>query len=91
MERDQMDRKRGWWALAVVMVMVVICAYPLSLGPIYWLANHGGLPPGALAWIRVVYSPLGWVLHRIPEDLSGWYMNYLAWCAHVNDPYGPSD
>ena len=83
--------KCGWWAYAGATFMVAIIAYPLSLGPVYWLINHVGAPEWGQTCILVVYAPLGWVLDRVPEELSGWYTNYLAWCAHVNDPYGPHE
>ena len=84
-----MEKNRGWWVYLVATFLVAIIVYPLSLGPVCWLLNHVGAPEWATPCISVVYTPLWWVLQRVPEELSGWYTNYLAWCADVKDPYGP--
>ena len=36
-------------------ILIILLAYPLSMGPAYWLLNHGQIPQ---AWFNAVYKPL---------------------------------
>jgi hypothetical protein len=66
----------AFWATVVVVVALVL-AYPLSLGPAIWLYHHKFVPNWARMPIQVVYSPLEWLAHRGPgpvRDSLNWYV-----------------
>jgi len=58
-------------------------AYPLSVGPVAWLAHKGILPetPATLAVTEFIYSPVFLVAtsNKWTYDLYVWYVMEL-WC-----------
>jgi hypothetical protein len=66
------DRKKPGMAFwATVALVVVLVAYPLSLGPATWLFNNGWLPGTAINWL---YAPLAWI-----GEKSEPFGNALEW------------
>jgi hypothetical protein len=66
----------AFWA-TVVLVIAVMLAYPLSLGPAVWLYHHKYVPNWARMPIQVFYSPLEWLAHHGPgpvRDSFNWYV-----------------
>ncbi len=59
-----------WWTVAGLMMLV---AYPLSMGPILRLVSDGYLPKE----MRAIYRPLGWVIERSPPPVQ----RVLLWSA----------
>src|SRR5262245_31669408 len=64
----------AFWA--TVMVVVLLVAYPLSIGPISWLADHGFLPDPVKQPLRYFYYPLAWAVLRsgAAYDIYTWYV-----------------
>lgn len=62
-------RKPGvsFWATAVVVVVVVV--YPLSYGPVCWLAFHGLLPEWSVGAFNVFYGPIVWLYFYGPTPI----------------------
>jgi hypothetical protein len=64
----------AFWATVVVVLMLV--AYPLSLGPAIWLRTR----PGSPTWVRSaywkIYAPIVWIYEHGPEPIKesiDWY------------------
>lgn len=49
------------------VVPVAMAGYPLSIGPIIWLAERGLLPKQCMEAVDVVYAPIGYVLAQSDE------------------------
>src|SRR5262249_3491416 len=90
------DRKKpgvAFWA--TVMVVVLLEAYPLSLGPNFWLAERGAIPVWADEPIRVFYVPLSWVYSAFRDGANGVRlvrrtMGGIACWPHSNVPLNPT-
>jgi hypothetical protein len=67
------DRKKpgvAFWA--TVVLVVVLVAYPLSLGPVCWINRN----PGLYIQAPRIYWPLGWAINFAGQavwDALGWY------------------
>lgn len=62
-----------WWIVAVIVLLV---AYPLSIGPVMWLDRHGYVAEPAIDLLMYFYVPLQIVYEYGPEplqDLLGGY------------------
>ncbi len=44
----------------VALLPLAVLAYPLSVGPLWWLDRHDLLPFWSMDYIHAVYSPLSW-------------------------------
>jgi hypothetical protein len=66
-----------WWVWALIVPLLLI-AYPLSIGPVYWMLSREGVPPVAWTVIGAVYAPLGFVSEYIPP-LKRAIELYLYW------------
>src|SRR5258708_1235996 len=79
------DRKKprvAFWAMVVVVVLV---AYPLPIGPTIWLADRSLLPDPVRQPLRYFYYPLGWVvLHSATADNV--YQRYAELWGHEFKP-----
>lgn len=79
------DRKKpsvGFWAL--VALVVVLVAYPLSIGPVEGLRHRkmrdDGVKPCAI-WDTTdsFYAPLGWIYMHVPKPIReamDWYGDF---------------
>ncbi|MEZ0388175.1 MAG: hypothetical protein ACAI34_13975 [Verrucomicrobium sp.] len=65
----------GIWA---VVVLGLLLAYPLSLGPVAYLEARGALPSRPPAWFLYLYSPLILLMEK-SEPSKKVLMTYLDW------------
>lgn len=73
------NRKHIWpWIVSCVVLMI---AYPLSIGPAWWLRNHGMIPSSAQNALTSFYFPLGWVTKQ-----SETTNNAMIWYVHHWNP-----
>ena len=65
------DRKKPGWAFwATVTLVVVLVGYPLSLGPVIWLASRGYLP--MRVWESYCWPTSAFLTHvKLPQSLQG--------------------
>jgi hypothetical protein len=66
----------AYWATVVVAGLIVLAAYPLSVGPAEWLRHHGWIPESLWDAIGTFYAPLGWLYANGPQsvrDVMDWY------------------
>jgi hypothetical protein len=65
----------AFWA-SVVVLAVLMVAYPLSVGPVQWLDDRGQLPSWADKPIAVVYAPLDWIIQHsdAARMAAEWYI-----------------
>lgn len=73
-----MDEQRrtgsSWW---IAIALVGLLAYPLSVGPMRWLANHGVFSESSLSFLEFFYSPLRVVLDNDIPVLTWLFGAYL--------------
>jgi hypothetical protein len=64
------------WILAAFIVVLV--GYPLSIGPMAWVAERGYLPEAAETPLEVLYAPLGMLAKHVPtfRYVIEWYLEY---------------
>jgi hypothetical protein len=60
--------RREKWAVRVAVIAVILLAYPMSLVPACWLAEHNFLAADTVA---PFYDPLFWLEFRSPKPLQG--------------------
>ena len=66
----------AFWATVVVVALLV--AYPLSLGPVTWLDDHGMIPKGAWLAAYQIYRPLDVAAGKAPKPIRNvlfWYVS----------------
>jgi hypothetical protein len=62
--------------LILLAVVVALAGYPLSLGPIEYLAWHDLLPKWSYRRIEVIYWPLLFLFERVgARDALDWYLS----------------
>ncbi|HEY2252881.1 MAG TPA: hypothetical protein VGH74_17540 [Planctomycetaceae bacterium] len=68
--------RREKWARRTAVVLAVVLAYPMSMGPILWLDRHGLTPD----WTRDIplYSPFQWMRDNWPGPIRDAINSYLA-------------
>jgi hypothetical protein len=69
--------RRERWAKLTGVALVVLVAYPLSIGPVPALHYHLRLSKSLLPAIDAFYWPLIWLEYNGPEqvrDLISWYV-----------------
>jgi hypothetical protein len=64
-----------FWA---TVVLVVVLAYPLSMGPANWMAGKVGSPAWMLATLDVVYAPVIWIARHSTVCMKAvnWWMSW---------------
>ena len=62
------------WSIVVLVVLCVMFAYVLSIGPAAWLQEHGYI---AIPYSRYFYAPVIWLGTRnlLTLRIYVWYMN----------------
>jgi hypothetical protein len=74
-----MDEQRragsSWW---IALVLCGLLAYPLSVGPISWLANHDVFSESTMSGLELFYSPLSVVADNDIPVLTWLLDGYLA-------------
>jgi hypothetical protein len=75
MSRDRKNPSAALWATVVVVVALV--AYPLTIGPFFWLVNHVPLPE----WLYSIpiYAPIQWIEDRSPKPVG----HAIEWYIHL--------
>jgi hypothetical protein len=70
----------SWWPcwLCIGLVAVLI-AYPLSAGPVQWIAGKTLLPMWLETGIEYFYAPLNMAIHYVPRPVLTAYVRYLRW------------
>jgi len=78
------ERKNTSIALwAIVALVAVLLAYPLSFGPLFWLGRHEMLPESVGEPLMVVYQPIVWLWIEGPNPISEVINSYLSlWVDH---------
>ncbi|WP_166824351.1 hypothetical protein [Thalassoroseus pseudoceratinae] len=74
---EHTPRKRLSFGFIGFLALMFVLLWPLSLGPVAWLYDHGYLSDETARMIGVLYQPLSWVFEASPllEDAM---MRYLA-------------
>jgi hypothetical protein len=62
-------KKPGSTFCATLVLVVVLLAFPLSIGPWYWAVTSGNLPLSVVPFDHV-YDPLRWLISRSPESVQ---------------------
>ncbi len=72
----------------VSIALLLLLAYPLSLGPVVWLDSQGMFSEAARRWIEVLYSPLLFLFENenIPL-LPQLFESYVDWWDDLGLPY----
>jgi hypothetical protein len=68
-------KKPGVAFWATVVVVVVLVGYPLSIGPVLWLADRQMIPDAAKKQVGLIYAPLAWVVNNSSNafQVYSWY------------------
>jgi len=81
MEGEQNSQKSHWTGIWCTLVLAALMVgYPLSVGPVAWLAKNGYLPKDLeeqLA-IRIIYAPIIWMFEN-----CDWYNRAHLWYLHL--------
>ena len=70
------DRKKPGLAFWASVVLVVVLAYPLSIGPSCWALNLLGNPRWMISLYQRFYSPIIWINKNGPQPIHEaieWY------------------
>jgi hypothetical protein len=73
------DRKKPGVAFWFAVVMVVAIAYPLSMGPAWWMCHKIDFPGCVIQGIDFVYEPIWWAAWNGPEWFRDLAQGYLNW------------
>ena len=79
------NRRERWAKRTMVVLVLVLAAYPLSIGPVIWLAHNGLFPRWAARPLACLYFPLD-SLETVPPlgRMLVWYMD--AWTPIPKEP-----
>lgn len=79
---DKRKERSGLSAVATsLIVLSLLVAYPLSIGPVGWLIIRAGSPPFTRPTFEFIYGPLIWLQDHGPAPISSlltWYFG-LWW------------
>jgi hypothetical protein len=64
---------------ATVVMVVVLVAYPLSIGPAIWLRDRSWAPEWASSTYFTFYAPIIWVYNNGPQPIH----NLIHWYGHL--------
>jgi hypothetical protein len=79
------DRKKPGWAFwATVAVVVALVGYPLSSGPMIWLAMKADAPLWVFNVLEQAYGPL-LGLAMWSGDVGQIYLRYFGWWTMTAD------
>ena len=81
------DRKKpgvAFWA--IVVVVAVLIAYPLSLGPTCWIMHDATKPHEVVA--PRLYWPLGWIMSKCLASHRISVLNAVTWYIGMGLPKG---
>ena len=74
---DSQHDGRASLGTGLVVSLLIIVAYPFSLGPMFWLCDQNIVADDNPFW-TAVYLPLGWVVERWDWGAE-MLMAYLDW------------
>ena len=77
-----MDEKRKSrpWAVWLVVGLVLLVAYPLSMGPVLYLMFDGSGPSPVYESVTTLYAPLLPLLHEpAANPITSAYQGYVLW------------
>ena len=77
------------WTWAVV-VMLMLLAYPLSMGPVEWAWQREKIPPQVVSLLAKFYRPVLFVVDRYPPARRA-FDRYIAWWGWWGGPAAQSD
>ena len=71
------DRKKPGLAFWATVVVVVLVAYPLSLGPMCWASLNGYLSRSTIDACAPIYGPVRWFMdeHETLATPLRWYLS----------------
>lgn len=74
-------RKPKRWLMWLVVGLLLLIAYPLSLGPVRWAAQHISVSGNGIIaqCLEVFYSPLVWLVWNDIQPVADW----LDWYSEV--------
>jgi hypothetical protein len=64
------------WAVAL---LVLVIAYPLSVGPWEWLGARDMIPHYVTPVLQFIYWPVAWLYENSPDpvrDAMQWYLDF---------------
>jgi hypothetical protein len=64
----------AFWATVTLVVMLV--AYPLSIGPVFWTCNQLSAPDWLWSTVDYAYGPLWFIAFYGPEPVFQWLIEY---------------
>lgn len=76
---DRQPRSRRHWMIWIALC--VLLGYPLSLGPVIWIASRFRQPESVFETLQPVYNPFIHLLLASPQpvrDLAGHYLSLGA-------------
>ena len=69
-------RKKLGWPFWTTITLLVVVAYPLSVGPVWWILGQRDWPEWMNTFEQVFYWPLGWLMGNSPL-LTEWMLWYM--------------
>ena len=77
-------QNRTWtWNSGWILLFLVIVVYPLSIGPVAWLADRGILSGMDMQRLETLYAPPVWVAEQ--TGMMGIYRAYFVlWLGGVD-------
>jgi hypothetical protein len=73
-----LQRERAPLVVAASLLVALLCAYPLSAGPVGWIIIQFGRPAWTQPYFESAYAPVFWMQDHDPTRLLTWYFN-LWW------------
>lgn len=72
------NRRERWAKRTAIAMILVLAAYPISIGPVIWFSHNGWFPNWAARPLAYLYFPLDY-LETVPPlgQILEWYME--AW------------
>ena len=79
--------KTDWASWTLITLLIVLLVYPVSLGPVIYLARKTRSEPDML-WrtVEFVYTPSLYAIEASPENVSRPAEAYLRWWADLATP-----
>ena len=73
---DEKRKRPGTGITVVGVIVLLIVAYPLLLGPIVWLDNHYGFPEFFRPVVEAIYVPIGLLMQESDtfKNIVNWYL-----------------
>ena len=69
-------------AIRTVIIVMLVLAYPLSMGPMVWLGEHGYLPRSMERAFNLVLLPVLLTVRHGPPAIGRWMAWYISLWTH---------